>query len=187
MRVYKKTKVSIWDIIRFFYSRISTRYLNLSVSTKGVSLKLQSYEDLIKEKQEIFNDAALTMPREQAITYIFENAQHCGFIVFQSRHTPYFFQFGIRRNGFFLDYVVTNNPVNQKHLERTVTFLKAKGFHEADVDVWEYKGYFFARNGKLKFMDACYKRDTALIVDSIIYLTVEVYKEDFCDSTVICG
>src|SRR3989338_10278605 len=99
MRVYKKTKVSIWDIIRFFYSRISTRYLNLSVSTKGVSLKLQSYEDLIKEKQEIFNDAALTMPREQAITYIFENAQHCGFIVFQSRHTPYFFQFGIRRNG----------------------------------------------------------------------------------------
>ncbi len=177
----------MWDIIGFFYSQISTRYVNLSVNTKGISLKVQTYEDLIKEKQEAFEHAMYTMSREDAITYMFENFQHCRFIVFQSRHTPHYFQFGSVRSGFFLNYVVNRLEANKKNLERTVNYLNAKGFHEVEVEKWEYKGYFFSRDGKLKFLDACFKRDIPLIIDCVTYLTVEVYKEDFSDFKVICG
>jgi hypothetical protein len=157
------------------------------LKNKSFSYKLISKERYIEEKEDIFHSYIQELTKSEALDKIFADLKYCNFIVFQSKTDTAFFQFGIRKHGFFLDYPNTRIIGNVKNFQWTITYLKANGFKETQANNWEYMKYFVVKDKRRSYINAYFGRNIEIIKKCINYLLLEVYKDDIQNYKIILG
>jgi hypothetical protein len=176
-------------LLKYIWNRIDALIPSfvVEVDVRKPDIKIFSKRQYLEHKEEELNQIIQDYSEDDAIETIFSNIKYCNFVVFQSNTDDKFFQFGIRKHGYFLDYPNTRIIGNVKNFQRTITFLEANGLKKTDPNKWECMKYFVIKDKKRSYINAYFGKDMEIIRKCIIYLLLEVYNNKLSDYKIILG